>query len=128
MNSQRTRDLNELKKQALNFYSLNGDIPKKIEDALNSLFYESPYDVYGYLVNQYLIFLLVFDPSNFFTFFFKSDYFGKYQKPVFLTKIVANKSVFYDSKGQQTFLLDVYCQDKNKEIVSLNNLYQYSKT
>ena len=50
MNSNRSRDLNELKKQALNYYSMNGDIAKRIEDALNSLFYDSPYDVYGYLV------------------------------------------------------------------------------
>ena len=50
--SQRARELNELKRQALNFYSMNADIPKKVEEALNSLFYDSPYDAYGYLVTK----------------------------------------------------------------------------
>lgn len=50
MNSQRSRDLNELKKQAIQYYAENSDITKKVEDALNCLFYDSPYDVYGYLV------------------------------------------------------------------------------
>lgn len=45
----------ELKKQALEYYSVNSDIPKKMEEALNSLFYESPYDAYGYLVLNFLI-------------------------------------------------------------------------
>lgn len=50
MNSQRARDINELKKQAIQFYTENSDITKRVEDALNNLFYDSPYDVYGYLV------------------------------------------------------------------------------
>jgi len=50
MNSQRSRDLNELKRQVLNYYSLNSDVPKRIEEAINSLFYDSPDDIYGYLV------------------------------------------------------------------------------
>ena len=51
INSQRTKDLNELKKQALAYFTRNKDVPLKIEEALNSLFYDSPHDVYGYLVN-----------------------------------------------------------------------------
>lgn len=50
MNSQRARDINELKKQAIQFYTENSDITKRVEDALNNLFYDSPYDFYGYLV------------------------------------------------------------------------------
>lgn len=50
-NSSRSKsDLVELKRQALEYYSMNSDIPKRVEEALNSLFYESPYDAYGYLV------------------------------------------------------------------------------
>jgi hypothetical protein len=97
MNSNRSRDLTELKKQALNYYSMNGDIAKRIEDALNSLFYDSPYDVYGYL----------------------SEYFVKFSKPLFITKVHANKSLFYDSKGQPTIHLEMFCQEKNKELVSV---------
>ena len=60
MNSQRSRDLNELKRQALSYYSVNADVPKRIEDALNSLFYDSPNDVYGYLViNELTLCILV---------------------------------------------------------------------
>jgi hypothetical protein len=61
---QRTRDLNELKKQALDFYRMNPQINKKLEDAINSLFYDSPYDTFGYLVNkksilfQYILILI----------------------------------------------------------------------
>ena len=58
MNSQRSRDLNELKRQVLNYYAVNADIPKRIEDALNSLFYDSPYDAYGYLVYYFLILII----------------------------------------------------------------------
>lgn len=101
MNSNRSRDLGELKKQAQNYFSLNGDISKRIEDALNSLFYDSPYDVYGYL----------------------SEYFVKFSKPLFITKLNAQKSLYYDSKGQTTLVLDIYCHDKNKEmkILSINS-------
>jgi hypothetical protein len=50
--SQRTRDLNDLKRQALSFFNTNTELTSKVEDALNSLFYESPYDTYGYLVSK----------------------------------------------------------------------------
>lgn len=99
MNSQRSRDLNELKRQVMNYYSVNADVPKNIEDALNSLFYDSPQDIYGYL----------------------SDYFDKLSKPALITKVVASKSTYYDSKSQQVFRLDVFCLDKNndKKLVSI---------
>ena len=53
MNTQRSRDLNDLKRQIVSYYSTNSDVPKRIEDALNSLFYDSPHDIYGYLVRFY---------------------------------------------------------------------------
>jgi hypothetical protein len=52
MNTQMKRDIAGLKRQAINYYKLNEDIPKKLEDALNDLFYEAPYDIYGYLVRN----------------------------------------------------------------------------
>ena len=95
MNSQRSRDLNDLKRQVVNYYSTNSDVPKRIEDALNSLFYDSPHDIYGYL----------------------SDYFLKYTKPAIITKVMASKTPFYDSKCQPIFRLDVYCKERNNENV-----------
>jgi len=52
MNNQRKINISELRKQAINYYKFNNDISKKMEDALNSVFYEAPYDVYGYLVKN----------------------------------------------------------------------------
>jgi hypothetical protein len=52
MNTQRKTNIAELKKQAINYYKLNEDIPKKFEEALNDLFYDAPYDIYGYLVRN----------------------------------------------------------------------------
>jgi hypothetical protein len=40
----------ELKRQALDYFVTNPEITKKVEDALNDLFYTEPEDVYGYLV------------------------------------------------------------------------------
>ncbi|CAF0855007.1 unnamed protein product [Brachionus calyciflorus] len=100
MNSQGSRDINELKKQAIQYYNENSDILKRVEDSLNNLFYDSPYDVYGYL----------------------SEYFSKISKQPFFTKLNARKSTFFDSKCQPTFKLDFYCQVKNveKKILSID--------
>ena len=43
-------DIAELKNQAIAYYSMNADILKKVEGGLNELFYESPHDVFGFLV------------------------------------------------------------------------------
>ena len=48
--SNRSADINELKSQAIAYYSTNADIIKKVESGLNELFYESPHDVFGFLV------------------------------------------------------------------------------
>lgn len=44
-----TRDLQKLKQQAMAYYQEN-DVPRKLEDLLNSTFYLQPADVYGHLV------------------------------------------------------------------------------
>ena len=41
-----------------------------------------------------------------------------YAKPAFITHLNANKAIFYDAKGQPTFQLDVYCNERNREKVS----------
>lgn len=44
------RRLYDLKEEAANFYQKNR-VPERLEDVLNSLFYEKPNDVYGMLVS-----------------------------------------------------------------------------
>lgn len=44
------RELYELKEKAAKYYAENG-VPQKMEEILNSMFYDSPSDVYGHLVS-----------------------------------------------------------------------------
>lgn len=65
MNSSRSKsDLVELKHQALDYFSINSDIQKRVEEALNSLFYESPYDAFGYLVRNFSYFSIQINKKN----------------------------------------------------------------
>lgn len=43
------REKYELKQKAVKYYDKNG-VPKKMEEVLNSMFYDNPDDVYGHLV------------------------------------------------------------------------------
>lgn len=47
-----TRDLQKLKQQAMAYYQEN-DVPRKLEELLNSTFYLQPADVYGHLVGTH---------------------------------------------------------------------------
>ena len=47
------RELHELKQQAVNYYAENG-MPAKVQEIMNSMFYENPDDVYGHLVSYNL--------------------------------------------------------------------------
>lgn len=55
------RELYELKERAAKFYAENG-VPAKMEDVLNSMFYDNPQDVYGHLVkpDSYICILKTF--------------------------------------------------------------------
>ena len=46
------REKYELKQRAVKFYDESG-VPKKMEEILNSMFYDNPDDVYGHLVRIY---------------------------------------------------------------------------
>ena len=48
MASLTNKDLYELKQSAVEYYSENG-VPAKMEEILNSMFYDKPADVYGHL-------------------------------------------------------------------------------
>lgn len=47
-----TRELQKLKQQALEYYREN-DVPRRLEELLNSTFYLQPADVYGHLVGTW---------------------------------------------------------------------------
>ncbi|KAF7463939.1 hypothetical protein GHT09_008198 [Marmota monax] len=47
-----TRELQKLKQQAMEYYREN-DVPRKLEELLNSTFYLQPADVYGHLVGTW---------------------------------------------------------------------------
>lgn len=44
------RELQELKQKAQTYYKNNG-VPQKMEEVLNSMFFDNPNDVYGHLVS-----------------------------------------------------------------------------
>lgn len=88
--SREARELYEAKQKAVKYYNENG-VPKKIEEIMNTMFYDNPADVYGYL----------------------SKFFESLAKPPTLSKVAARQA--YDSKGQPTVQTEVYCTVKNEE-------------
>lgn len=84
------RELYEAKQRAVKYYNENG-VPKKIEEIMNSMFYDNPPDVYGYL----------------------SKYFESLAKPPTVSKITARQA--YDSKGQPTVQTEVHGTVKNED-------------
>ena len=49
LKAQEDREMYILKQRALQYYTDNG-VPEKMEQILNSTFYDNPSDVYGHLV------------------------------------------------------------------------------
>lgn len=49
LNYKEPKELYELKEKAIKYYNDNG-VPNKMEEILNSMFYDNPDDAYGYLV------------------------------------------------------------------------------
>ena len=52
-------ELNELKRQAMCYYGSEGNgsgVPEKMEEILNTMFYDNPPDVYGHLVRSFCLF------------------------------------------------------------------------
>ena len=52
--AQEAKEMYELKQRAKAFYAENG-VPQKMEDILNSMFYDNPDDVYGHLVSTCIV-------------------------------------------------------------------------
>ena len=44
------REMYELKQKAMEYYAENG-VPQKMEEILNSMFYDQPNDVFGHIVS-----------------------------------------------------------------------------
>ncbi|XP_021799421.2 enolase 4 isoform X4 [Papio anubis] len=83
-----TRELQKLKQQAMEYYREN-DVPRRLEELLNSTFYLQPADVYGHLANC----------------------FSKLAKPPTICKIVG-KDVL-DGLGLPTLQVDIFCTIQN---------------
>ncbi|XP_033101515.1 enolase 4-like [Anneissia japonica] len=77
-------ELYELKKKAVIFYQEN-NVPERIEEILNSLFYQNPDDIFGSL----------------------SEYFSQLSKPATISQVVGREIL--DCKGQPTIEIAVYC-------------------
>ncbi|XP_045883274.1 enolase 4 isoform X2 [Meles meles] len=83
-----TRKLQRLKQQAMEYYREN-DVPRRLEELLNSTFYLQPADVYGHLANC----------------------FSKLAKPPTICKVVG-KNVL-DGLGLPTLQVEIFCTIQN---------------
>ncbi|XP_038070575.1 enolase 4-like isoform X1 [Patiria miniata] len=84
------REFYDTKQRAVKFYKENG-VPERLEEILNSMFYENPPDVYGRL----------------------SEHFESLSAPPVIHKVDAREVL--DSRGQPTLQADVYCIVKGLE-------------
>ncbi|KAJ7325238.1 hypothetical protein JRQ81_018258 [Phrynocephalus forsythii] len=85
----------DLKHQAAEYYR-NNEVPQRLEEVLNAMFYHRPDDFYGYLAN----------------------YFSGLAKPPVICKIVGKKIL--DGIGRPALEVEVYCRvrDSDKKICS----------
>uniref|UniRef100_H3BC64 Enolase 4 n=1 Tax=Latimeria chalumnae TaxID=7897 RepID=H3BC64_LATCH len=88
--SKEARELYELKQRAHEYYRIN-EIPQRIEEVLNNMFFEQPDDIYGHLAN----------------------YFSKFFKAPVISRLLGRKEL--DGKGKLTVGAEVFCIIKNKE-------------
>ncbi|XP_036191751.1 enolase 4 [Myotis myotis] len=82
------RELRRLKQQALEYYREN-DVPRRLEELLNSTFYLQPADVYGHLANC----------------------FSKLAKPPTICKVVGKHVL--DGLGLPTLQVEIFCTIQN---------------
>lgn len=84
-------DLQSLKEQAVAYFQ-NNQVPLRMQDALNVMFYANPPDVNGFV----------------------STYFEELSATPTITRIMAIPSL--DNKGQPGVTVKIYCVVRNKEI------------
>ncbi|XP_072851598.2 enolase 4 isoform X4 [Pogona vitticeps] len=92
---QRRFTVTDLKHQAAEYYR-NNEVPQRLEEVLNAMFYQRPADFYGYLAN----------------------YFSGLSKPPVICKIFGKKIL--DGIGRPALEVKVYCRvrDSDKNICS----------
>ncbi|XP_033005448.1 enolase 4 isoform X2 [Lacerta agilis] len=78
----------DLKHQAAEYYRSN-EVPQRLEEVLNAMFYQRPEDFYGHLAN----------------------YFSELSKPPVITKLVGRKVL--DGIGRPTLEVEVSCRVRN---------------
>ncbi|XP_029788514.1 enolase 4 isoform X2 [Suricata suricatta] len=83
-----TRELQKLKQQAMEYYREN-DVPRRLEELLNSTFYLQPADVYGHLANC----------------------FSQLSKPPTICKVVGRNVL--DGLGLPTLQVEIFCTIQN---------------
>ncbi|XP_067909078.1 enolase 4 isoform X2 [Heterodontus francisci] len=83
-------DLYQLKQRAAEYYRSNA-VPLRMQEVLNTMFYDKPDDVYGHLAN----------------------YFASFAKPAAISRIVGKEIL--DAEGQPTVEVEVLCTIKNFE-------------
>ncbi|XP_067858245.1 enolase 4 [Heptranchias perlo] len=84
------REFYQLKQRAAEYYRSNA-VPQRMQEVLNTMFYEQPDDVYGHLAN----------------------YFASFAIPAAISRIVGREIL--DTKGQPTVEVEVLCTIKNFE-------------
>ncbi|XP_069095364.1 enolase 4 isoform X3 [Pleurodeles waltl] len=88
--SREARELYELKQRAAEFYRANG-VPQRLEEALNTVYYQRPPDVYGSLAN----------------------YFSQFAKTPVMCKVLGRKIL--DGRGWPALTVEILCTVKNNE-------------
>uniref|UniRef100_A0A8C6X7D8 Enolase 4 n=1 Tax=Naja naja TaxID=35670 RepID=A0A8C6X7D8_NAJNA len=87
----------DLKHQAAEYYR-NNEVPQRLEEVLNTMFYQRPGDLYGYLVN----------------------FFSELSKPPVICKLDA-KSVL-DGTGRPTLEVEVFCRVRNSDKIVCSSM------
>ncbi|KAH0623716.1 hypothetical protein JD844_006793 [Phrynosoma platyrhinos] len=116
---QRRFTMAELKHQAVEYYR-NNEVPQRLEEVLNTMFYQRPADFYGYLVRfrpvyrslgsmpdtsqQQLIIVIVI---------FQANYFSGLSKPPVICRLVGKKVL--DGIGRPTLEVEVSCRIRERE-------------
>ncbi|KAJ6669018.1 hypothetical protein lerEdw1_007827 [Lerista edwardsae] len=81
-------NVSDLKHQAAEYYRSN-EVPQRLEEVLNAMFYQRPDDFYGHLAN----------------------YFSGLSKPPVICRILGNRVL--DGIGRPTLEVEVFCRVKN---------------
>ncbi|XP_072095912.1 enolase 4 isoform X4 [Mobula birostris] len=88
--SAEAREFHHLKQRAAEYYRSNA-VPQRMQQVLNTMFYEKPDDVYGHLAN----------------------YFGSFANPAAVSRIIGREIL--DINSQSTVEVEVLCTIKNFE-------------